>query len=133
MPSSVNRDTIVETERRIRPYIRRTPIVEICGADFGLSGGKIHLKLELTQHSGSFKARGAFANLLMRDVPVAGVVAASGHDTFADLDATDLMNLIAKLPVRAQREAAWYISNVGYAATICRIAAASWHTRRRLR
>ncbi len=36
------------------------------------------LKLELTQHSGSFKARGAFANLLMREVPPAGVAAASG-------------------------------------------------------
>ena len=30
------------------------------------------------QHSGSFKARGAFANLLTREVPEAGVVAASG-------------------------------------------------------
>jgi threonine dehydratase len=36
------------------------------------------LKLELMQHSGSFKARGAFANLLLRDVPSTGVVAASG-------------------------------------------------------
>ena len=36
------------------------------------------LKLELLQHSSSFKARGAFTNLLMRDVPEAGVVAASG-------------------------------------------------------
>ncbi len=78
MPSLVNRHTIVETERRIRPYIRHTPVVEVCGADFGLGCEKIHLKLELTQHSGSFKARGAFANLLMRDVPSAGVVAASG-------------------------------------------------------
>ena len=36
------------------------------------------LKLEQLQHSGSFKARGAFANLLLRPVPEAGVVAASG-------------------------------------------------------
>jgi threonine dehydratase len=36
------------------------------------------LKLELLQHAGSFKARGAFANLLLREVPPAGVVAASG-------------------------------------------------------
>src|SRR4029077_6172398 len=35
-------------------------------------------KLELLQHSGSFKARGAFANLLLRTIPQAGVVAASG-------------------------------------------------------
>ena len=78
MPGNVNPHAIVETERRIRPYVRHTPVVEVAGADFGLGCGKIHLKLELVQHSGSFKARGAFANLLMRDVPVAGVVAASG-------------------------------------------------------
>jgi len=59
MPSNVNPHTIVETERRIRPYMRHTPVVEVAGADFGLGSGKIHLKLELAQHSGSFKARGA--------------------------------------------------------------------------
>ena len=32
----------------------------------------------MLQHSGSFKARGAFANLLLRQLPAAGVVAASG-------------------------------------------------------
>src|SRR5205085_4941649 len=36
------------------------------------------LKLELFQHAGSFKARGAFTNLLTRPIPAAGVVAASG-------------------------------------------------------
>jgi threonine dehydratase len=40
--------------------------------------GRRVFKLELLQHSGSFKARGAFANLLTREVPKAGVVAASG-------------------------------------------------------
>ena len=39
---------------------------------------RLVFKLELLQHAGSFKARGAFANLLLRDVPAAGVVAASG-------------------------------------------------------
>jgi threonine dehydratase len=47
-------------------------------ADFGLAAGPLTLKLEQLQHSGSFKARGAFANLLLRDIPPAGVVAASG-------------------------------------------------------
>jgi threonine dehydratase len=50
----------------------------IAAGDFGLDGGELNLKLELLQHSGSFKARGAFANLLTRKVPAAGVVAASG-------------------------------------------------------
>ena len=35
-------------------------------------------KLEFLQHAGSFKARGAFANLLLRKASAAGVVAASG-------------------------------------------------------
>jgi threonine dehydratase len=69
---------IAETYSLIRPYIRRTPTIEVDGADFGLKGVQLVLKLEFLQHSGSFKARGAFANLLMRRVPAAGVVAASG-------------------------------------------------------
>jgi threonine dehydratase len=62
----------------IRPHIRFTPVAEVSGADFGLPPFPLTLKLEQLQHSGSFKARGAFANLLMRSVPPAGVVAASG-------------------------------------------------------
>lgn len=69
---------IAQCERLIRPFIRRTPIVEVDGTEFGLPDHALTLKLELLQHSGSFKARGAFANLLTREVPPAGVVAASG-------------------------------------------------------
>ena len=75
---TIDRDAITRADSLIRQHIRRTPIVEVQGADFGLDGADIVLKLELLQHSGSFKARGAFANLLMRPVPPAGVVAASG-------------------------------------------------------
>lgn len=74
----VAREAIARTYALIRPYIRRTPTIEVDGADFGLAGVRLVLKLELMQHSGSFKARGAFTNLLMRQVPPAGVVAASG-------------------------------------------------------
>ena len=74
----IDRDHIARTYEAIHPYIRRTPIVEVEGSDFGLDGIRIVLKLESLQHAGSFKARGAFANLLLRDVPAAGVVAASG-------------------------------------------------------
>jgi len=65
-------------EALIRPHIRCTPIIEIDGADIGIGSNKLCLKLELFQHSGSFKARGAFANLLTRKIPATGVVAASG-------------------------------------------------------
>lgn len=73
-----SRARIAATDRLIRPHIRRTPVMTVAGADFGLDVDRLTLKLELFQHSGSFKARGAFANLLARAVPDAGVVAASG-------------------------------------------------------
>lgn len=76
--TQINRERILATEKVIRPYIRWTPILEADGRDFGLGSISIIFKLELLQHSGSFKARGAFANLLLRQIPKAGVVAASG-------------------------------------------------------
>jgi len=75
---AVGREQIAATAPVIRPYVRRTPVVEVSGRDFGLPGITLVFKLELLQQSGSFKARGAFANLLLRKVPEAGVVAASG-------------------------------------------------------
>jgi threonine dehydratase len=68
----------LHAETLIRPYIRRTPIVEANAADFALDPAPLVFKLELMQHAGSFKTRGAFTNLLTRRIPPAGVVAASG-------------------------------------------------------
>ena len=65
----------------IKPYVRRTPVLEIDSAELtGEAPGQrgVVLKLEQLQVAGSFKARGAFANLLLRDVPAAGISAASG-------------------------------------------------------
>jgi threonine dehydratase len=78
LSNAVNPEQIARCEKLIRPYIRRTPVIEIDGAEIGLLPGQLALKLELFQHSGSFKVRGGFANLLTREMPVAGVVAASG-------------------------------------------------------
>ncbi|HYL69568.1 MAG TPA: threonine/serine dehydratase, partial [Candidatus Limnocylindria bacterium] len=74
----ISRERIKETERLIRPYIRRTPVIEVDGGDLGLGSVQLVLKLESLQHTGSFKPRGAFTNLLVRQVPAAGVVAATG-------------------------------------------------------
>jgi threonine dehydratase len=74
----LGRDAIATTARTIAPYLRRTPVVVVDGADFGLAPFRLTVKLEQLQHAGSFKTRGAFANLLQRPVPAAGVVAASG-------------------------------------------------------
>ncbi|MGH6880025.1 MAG: threonine/serine dehydratase [Hypericibacter sp.] len=75
---TIDRETIAATAKLIAPYIRRTPMMSVDSADFGLDAGALQLKLELLQHTGSFKPRGAFASLLLREVPKAGVVAASG-------------------------------------------------------
>jgi threonine dehydratase len=74
----ITRERIAQIDPLIRPYIRRTPIMRVNLQDFGRGSRPITLKLELFQHSGSFKARGAFANLLTRRTPPSGVVAASG-------------------------------------------------------
>ena len=77
----ISRDEIRRTYDTIRPYIRRTPVVQIDLGELDPAVGSwpaVTLKLEQLQCAGSFKARGAFANLLMREVPPAGVVAASG-------------------------------------------------------
>ncbi|TGP53893.1 threonine/serine dehydratase [bacterium M00.F.Ca.ET.230.01.1.1] len=75
---TITRERIAAIEPRIRPYVRHTPVMRVDMADFGKSPFPVDLKLECLQHSGSFKARGAFTNLLTRPAPKAGVVAASG-------------------------------------------------------
>ena len=77
----ISRDDIRRCYDTIRPFIRRTPVIEVALGDLDetaadLPGGT--LKLEQLQCAGAFKARGAFTNLLLRQVPPAGVVAASG-------------------------------------------------------
>ena len=77
----ISRDDIRGTYDTIRPFIRRTPVVQVDLSEFDPGGTAlpaVTLKLEQLQCAGSFKVRGAFANLLLRDVPPAGVVAASG-------------------------------------------------------
>ena len=85
MAGVISRDDIRQCHDLIRPYIRRTPVIQVDLADFeepaSAGPGAIRpawLKCEFMQCAGAFKARGAFTNLLLRDVPAAGVVAASG-------------------------------------------------------
>lgn len=78
LADTISRDRIAATYQSISPYIRKTPVIEAAGSDFGLDASRVSFKLESFQHSGSFKTRGAFANLLTRRLPQAGIVAASG-------------------------------------------------------
>ena len=97
MSDRFSREQIAAVHTLIEPHIRRTPVMDVDGKDFGLRLGRLSLKLELFQYAGSFKARGAFANLLTREVPKAGVVAASGgnHGVAVALAASKL-----KIPAR---------------------------------
>lgn len=86
----VDRDQIAKAEQAIRPFIRRTPVVQV--------DAQLTLKLELMQHAGSFKARGAFTNLLLRSVPPVGVVAASGGNHGAAVAyAAQVLNVPARI------------------------------------
>ena len=76
--SALDAAAIAATAARLGPHIRRTPILEAEGEDFGIPGVRLVFKLEFLQHAGSFKTRGAFNHLLTRAIPEAGVVAASG-------------------------------------------------------
>jgi threonine dehydratase len=74
----VHHDAIAATYELIQPHVRRTPVIEVDAADFGLEPYSVVFKLELLQHTGSFKPRGALASVLSQPVPEAGVIAASG-------------------------------------------------------
>ena len=76
--SALTHAQIEQAAATLRGHVRRTPVLEVDGADFGLADVTLVFKLEFLQHGGSFKARGALLNLLTRPVPPVGVVAASG-------------------------------------------------------
>jgi threonine dehydratase len=73
----VTPDSIAATYGRIKPHIRQTPVIDLPAGAFGIAN-PLSLKLELLQHAGSFKSRGAFNTLTAMTPPPAGVAAASG-------------------------------------------------------
>ncbi len=74
----IGREAVSQVLPVIRRHVRTTAVMRLDRSELGLAPGPIVLKLEQLQHSGSFKVRGAFSNLLLNEVPSAGVVAASG-------------------------------------------------------
>lgn len=74
---SPDRGAIEAAAARIRDHIRLTPLLLASRADFATEH-PVTLKLELLQHAGSFKPRGAFNRMLSATIPAAGVIAASG-------------------------------------------------------
>jgi len=80
MRATPTRADIEAAAERIAPHVRRTPLWVLDSATLGIAGPsfEVWLKLEQTQVSGSFKARGMFNRLLANTIPPAGVIAASG-------------------------------------------------------
>ena len=76
-PGMISRSDIAAAAARIEGYVRHTPFLCLAAAELGL-GIPVTLKLELLQHAGSFKPRGAFNRVLSSNLPSAGVIAASG-------------------------------------------------------
>jgi threonine dehydratase len=72
-----DRSSIAAAAQRLAQRVRHTPVLQIDGKDLSCRG-PVKLKLELLQHTGSFKPRGAFNRLLKATIPTAGVIAASG-------------------------------------------------------
>jgi len=93
----VTPDRIAAVDAIIGSYIRRTPTIALDGVEIGTPGARVSLKLELLQHAGSFKTRGAFTHLLTREIPPAGVAAASGGNHGA---AVAYAAMIRKVPAR---------------------------------
>jgi threonine dehydratase len=108
----VSREKIAAIHPRIRGHIRQTPVLAVAARDFGLPEGVLSVKLECTQHSGSFKARGAFASLLTHPVPAAGVAAASGGNHGA---------AVAYAAMRLGHKARIFVPEISSPAKIARI------------
>ncbi|HEX4685603.1 MAG TPA: pyridoxal-phosphate dependent enzyme, partial [Nocardioides sp.] len=78
----MDREDLEDAARRIRGHVRRTPVQVVDAGDDWLAGGGC-LKLELLQHTGTFKPRGAFNRILAARErgeldPEVGIVVASG-------------------------------------------------------
>jgi threonine dehydratase len=78
----VDREDLEDAARRIRGRVRRTPVQVVDAGDVWLPAGGC-LKLELLQHTGTFKPRGAFNRILSARErgeldPDVGIVVASG-------------------------------------------------------
>ena len=75
MTFPVSLDEIEFAAGRIHGRVRTTPVLELEPETFGHG---LVAKLELLQHTGSFKPRGAFNRALSTTIPPAGIIAASG-------------------------------------------------------
>ena len=113
---TINRAAITEAAQRISPYIRKTPVMDVFLPGIA---NPVCLKLELFQHSGSFKPRGAFNNLVGADVSKVGIAAASGGNHGAAVAyAAKVLNIPARIFVPSISSPAKVARISGYGATV---------------
>ena len=114
----VSRADIAAAASRISQHVRHTPLLRVAGATFGTTGD-VALKLELLQHAGSFKPRGAFNRLLSAEIPASGVIAASGGNHGAAVAyAARALGVEAEIFVPALTPAAKVARIAGYGARV---------------
>ncbi|MGD0106733.1 MAG: threonine/serine dehydratase [Rhodopila sp.] len=114
----IDRNLIAGAASRISRHVRHTPVLQ---TDF--SGNQsVTLKLELLQHAGSFKPRGAFNRLLSAELPAAGVIAASGGNHGAGVAyAARALDVTAEIFVPAATPAAKLARIASYGARVVRV------------
>jgi threonine dehydratase len=113
---TLTRDTIAEAAIRIAPFIRKTPVMDIAIPGIDKS---VCLKLEFFQHTGSFKPRGAFTNLVGTQIPKAGIAAASGGNHGAAVAyAAKVLGIAARIFVPTISSPAKVARIKGYGATV---------------
>ena len=116
----IDRHTIAAAARRLQKYVRHTPVLRVAGSDFSLENPVV-LKLELLQHAGSFKPRGAFNRLLSAALPPAGVIAASGGNHGAAVAyAAQVLGVAAEIFVPTGTPATKLDRIAGYGAKVVR-------------
>ncbi len=113
-----DRRAIADAAARIHGYVRHTPLLQV-SPDELTAAQPVTLKLELLQHAGSFKPRGAFNRMLSARIPPAGVIAASGGNHGAAVAyAARALGVPAEIFVPATTPAAKVDRIAGYGAHV---------------
>ena len=122
-PAMVVRSDIAAAAARIAGYVRHTPTLDVTAAELGTRVA-VTLKLELLQHAGSFKPRGAFNRLLSASLPDSGVIAASGGNHGAAVAyAARTLGAVAEIFVPALTPATKVARIAGYGARVVQVGA----------
>jgi threonine dehydratase len=120
----ISRSAITAAAGRLAGYVRHTPVLRLAGPDIGLDK-PVTLKLELLQHTGSFKPRGAFNRLLAAKPPSSGVIAASGGNHGAAVAyAAKMLGVVAEIFIPAATPPAKVARIASYGARVFQLGAA---------